>query len=142
MERRRASSFSSDTLSSISSSTSRSSTATYASIKSYTLRISTSVKAGDFWVQFDRTSSLKRRTLGKVIKDIFTPKQKSEPKKHISIPLLEKDKSNVFSDDLNISTCPPGLYCVIDEFLTEYDLRLLEEEKRADMLAKKSKTSK
>ena len=29
------------------------------------------------------------------------------------------------------------LYCVIDEFFTEYDLRLLEEEERAEIVAKK-----
>ena len=29
------------------------------------------------------------------------------------------------------------LYCVIDEFLTEYDLRLLEEEERAEIVAKR-----
>ena len=37
-----------------------------------------------------------------------------------------------------ISTCPPGLYCVIDEFITEYDLRLLEEEERAEIVANRS----
>ena len=37
------------------------------------------------------------------------------------------------------SLVPAGLYCVIEDFLTEYDLRLLEEEERADMIARKSK---
>ena len=29
---------------------------------------------------------------------------------------------------------PAGLYCVIDDFLSEYELRLLEEEQRAKLL--------
>ena len=143
MERGRLPSYSSSTLSSNSSSgsvTSRSSSASYASIKSlssYTSRISTSVKSVDFWNQFDRYSSGKRRSVNKVFKDIFSQKEKGEPIKNISNPLLENEAETSFSEELNISTCPPGLYCVIDEFLTEYDLRLLEEEERAEMVAKK-----
>ena len=34
---------------------------------------------------------------------------------------------------------PAGLYCVIEDFLTEYDLRILEEEERAEMIARRSK---
>ena len=34
---------------------------------------------------------------------------------------------------------PAGLYCVIEDFLTEYDLRLLEEEQRAELLATSSR---
>ena len=147
MERGRLPSYSSSTLSSNSSSgsvTSRSSSASYASIKSrtlslssYTSRISTSVKSVDFWNQFDRYSSGKRRSVNKVFKDIFSQKEKGEPTKNVSNPLLENEAETSFSEELNISTCPPGLYCVIDEFLTEYDLRLLEEEERAEMVAKK-----
>ena len=39
------------------------------------------------------------------------------------------------------SSCPApaGLYCVIEDFLTEYDLRILEEEERAEMIARRSK---
>ena len=29
---------------------------------------------------------------------------------------------------------PAGLYCVIDDFLSEYELRLLQEEQRAKLL--------
>ena len=36
-------------------------------------------------------------------------------------------------------TCPPGLYCVIDDFVLEYDLRQLEEEERAEQLANSSR---
>ena len=138
MERGRIASYPSSTLSSNSSVTSRSSSASYASIKSYTSRISTSVKSGDFWNQFDRYSSLKRRSLGRILKDIFSPhEQKDEIPKNISNPLLEIECETSFSESIDCSTCPPGLYCVIDDFLTEYDLRLLEEEERAEIVAKK-----
>eukprot|EP00092_Neocalanus_flemingeri_P010498 GFUD01011310.1.p1 GENE.GFUD01011310.1~~GFUD01011310.1.p1 ORF type:complete len:154 (+),score=43.18 GFUD01011310.1:36-497(+) len=148
MERGRLPSYSSSTLSSNSSSgsvASRSSSASYASIKSRTLSISsytskistTSVKSVDFWNQFDRYSSGKRKSVAGILKNIFSPKQKGEPTKNASNPLLENDVETSFIEELNISTCPPGLYCVIDEFLTEYDLRLLEEEERAEMIAKK-----
>ena len=40
---------------------------------------------------------------------------------------------------LSSTACPAGLYCVIEDFLTEYDLRLEEEEERAEMIARKSK---
>jgi hypothetical protein len=138
MERCREGSFSSSTLSSNSSVTSRSSSASYASIKSYTSRISTSVKSGDFWIQFNRYSSLKRRSFGRILKDIFIAHQmKDEIPKHNSVPLLEFEAETTVSEYKDCSTCPPGLYCVIDDFLTEYDLRLLEEEERAEIVAKK-----
>ena len=44
-----------------------------------------------------------------------------------------------FPAPLNSSPAPAGLYCVIDDFLTEYDLRILEEEERAEMIARRSK---
>merc|ERR1712013_381132 len=131
MERERNSSYSSDTLS---SSSSRSSSSSYASIKSYTSRISTSVKTGEFWSKFDRYSSLKRRTLGKILKDIFIPKVKEVP---TEIIMIQNVKETSFISEIHESSCPPGLYCVIDEFLTEYDLRIIEEEERANIVAKK-----
>ena len=70
------------------------------------------------------------------MKDIFIPhEQKDEIPKNISYPLLEIECETSFSESIDYSTCPPGLYCVIDDFLTEYDLRLLEEEERAEMVA-------
>ena len=139
MERARVETYPSSTLSSNSSVTSRSSSASYASIKSYTSRISTSVKSGEFWNQFDRYSSLKRRSLGRIMRDIFSPhEQKDKIPKNIHNPLLEIECETSFSESIHCSTCPPGLYCVIDEFLTEYDLRLLEEEERAEIVAKRS----
>ena len=147
MERGRLSYYSSSTLSSNSSSgsvTSRSSSASYASIKSrtlslisYTSRISTSVKSAEFWNQFDKNSHAKRRSKAKVLKDIFSQKDKVEPIKHVLNPIYRNELKTSFSEELNSSPCPPGLYCVIDEFLTEYDLRLLEEEERAEVVAKK-----
>ena len=131
MERRRNCSYTSDTLS---SSSSRSSSSSYVSIKSYTSRISTSVKTGGFWTQFDRYSTFKRKSLGKILKDIFTPKVKQVPTETTS-NLLEKETS--FIDEIPESSCPQGLYYVIDEFLTEYDLRILEEEERANIVAEK-----
>ena len=138
MERGRLSSYSSSTLSSNSSSgsvTSRSSSASYASIKSktlslisYTSRISTSVKSVEFWSQFNRNSTAKSKPTAKVFKDIFLQKQKGEPAKHVSNTIFQTEAETSFSEELNTQTCPLGLYCVIDEFLTEYDLRLLEEE--------------
>ena len=130
--------YSSDTLSSTTSSgsiSSKSSSASYASIKSsslsissYTSRISENLKSLQFWNKFDRKPSKKRRSLNKVFTNLFKMKQS-----------CDKTQNSIIQE---VSTCPPGLYCVIDEFLTEYDLRLLEEEERADMLAKKSKTVK
>merc|ERR1712173_131695 len=118
-----------------SSSSSRSSSSSYASIKSYTSRISTSVRTGEFWSQFDRYSTFKKRTLGKILKDIFTPKVKVEVPRKRTTNLDEEETS--FISELGESSCPPGLYCVIDEFLTEYDLRIIEEEERADIVPKK-----
>ena len=40
---------------------------------------------------------------------------------------------------LPASSCPAGLYCVIEEFLTEYDTRLLEEEERAELVARRTR---
>ena len=128
MERGRDSSYSSDTLSSSSS------TSSYASIKSYTSRISTSVKTGEFWTQFDRYSYFQRKSFGRILKDIFTPKVKEVPME--TTPNLNEEETS-FISEIEESSCPPGLYCVIDQFLTEYDLRIIEEEERADIVAKK-----
>ena len=87
----------------------------------------------EFWNQFNRTSSIKKKSIKTVLKNIFTQKQEGDLTKNISN--IEAETS--FSEELNNSTCPPGLYCVIDEFLTDYDLRLLEEEERAKVVATK-----
>jgi hypothetical protein len=143
MEDGRLSSYSLDTLSSNSSSgsvSSRSSSATNASIKSsslsinsYTSRLSESFKSVDFWNQFDRNSLRKKRSVSKVMTVFFSKKQKSEQSNIVKPSAIKR----TISEDIEITTCPPGLYCVIDEFLTEYDLRLLEEEERAEIVAKK-----
>ena len=131
MERGRSSYYSSDTLS---SSSSRSSSSSYASIKAYTSRISTNVKTGEFWTQFERNYTIKRRTFGKIFKDIFTPKVK-EVSKETTANINEEETS--FISEIEESSCPPGLYCVIDQFLTEYDARIMEEEERAGIVARR-----
>ena len=139
MERGRLSSYYSDTLSSNSSSgsvTSISSSASYASIESKTIslgsKVSSTVKSGDFWKQFHRSSSGKKHSKN-VFKDMFSKNHRSEPVRNVSYVLPENESETSF-----IPTCPPGLYCVIDEFITEYDLRLLEEERSAEIVAKRS----
>ena len=119
------SSYSSDTLSSISSILSSSSSASYDSIKTNTSLSSTlskHLKFLDFRNEFKREGRNRRKSLKKIFKNLFVWKSKCEK----------------ISED----SCPPGLYCVIDEFLTEYDLRIIEEEERADIVARKGEQEK
>ena len=113
------SSYSSDTLSSISSILSSSSSASYDSIKTNTSLSSTlskHLKFLDFRNEFKREGRNRRKSLKFFFKNLFVWKSECE----------------TISED----SCPPGLYCVIDEFLTEYDLRIIEEEERAQEVAK------
>ena len=110
------SSYSSDTLSSVLSS---SSSASYDSIKTNTSLSSTlskHLKFLDFRNEFKREGRNRRKSLKNFFKNLFVWKSACE----------------TISED----SCPPGLYCVIDEFLTEYDLRIIEEEERAKEVAK------
>ena len=110
------SSYSSDTLSSVLSS---SSSASYDSIKTNTSLSSTlskHLKFLDFRNEFKREGRNRRKSLKFFFKNLFVWKSECE----------------TISED----SCPPGLYCVIDEFLTEYDLRIIEEEERAQEVAK------
>ena len=158
--RHRNSSYSSSTLSSNSST---SSSATYASIKSIsssTSRISSHFKSGEFWNRFSRKTPTS--SVLSLIQHLFSPKVKGEPSKPSSSTVITMETETSFSSpsyslpppstyrraahpptqppSLHFSSpCPVGLYCVIDDFLTEYDLRLLEEEERADLIARKSK---
>ena len=43
-------------------------------------------------------------------------------------------KTSFISEEFLPDCVPAGLYCVIDDFLSEYELRLLEEEQRAKLL--------
>ena len=157
MRRQRNTSYSSSTLSSTSSG---SSNATYASIKSTSSsgasRSSSQLQSSNFWSKFDRKS--KSYSVLSVLKSLFKHKEreKGEPSKlskqnlqvyHIS-PVISHPVETSFVDEIpshpkysssSSGTCPVGLYCVIEDFLTEYDLRLLEEEERAEMIARKSK---
>ena len=111
------SSYSSDTLSSVLSS---SSSASYDSIKTNTSLSSTlskHLKFLDFRNEFKREGRNRRKSLKFFFKNLFVWKSECE----------------TISED----SCPPGLYCVIDEFLTEYDLRIIEEEERANIVARK-----
>ena len=160
--RHRNSSYSSSTLSSNSSNSSNSSAATYASIKSIsssTSKISSHIKSGEFWNRFSRKSPTS--SVLSLIQHLFSPKVKGEPSKPSRSTVITIENETSFSTpsyslpptqtyrraphppqspSLHFSSpCPVGLYCVIDDFLTEYDLRLLEEEERADLIARKSK---
>ena len=53
--------------------------------------------------------------------------------------MSQNEAETSFISEIEESSCPPGLYCVIDQFLTEYDLRIIEEEERADIVARKGK---
>ena len=43
-------------------------------------------------------------------------------------------ETSFISEEFLPDCVPAGLYCVIDDFLSEYELRLLEEEQRAKLL--------
>ena len=158
---RTAASYSSSTLSSTSSGAS--STGTYASIKSVSScasRLSSQIQPSNFWNKFDRKT--KTYSVLSVLKNIFKHKERGEPSKlskdnlqiyHISPVPSHSETSFILdppsrlslplsppvSSSLLPSNCPAGLYCVIEDFLTEYDLRLEEEEERAEMIARKTK---
>ena len=158
---RTAASYSSSTLSSTSSGAS--STGTYASIKSVSScasRLSSQIQPSNFWNKFDRKT--KTYSVLSVLKNIFKHKERGEPSKlskdnlqiyHISpVPSHSAETSFILDPPSRLSyplsslpssqvpsNCPQGLYCVIEDFLTEYDLRLVEEEERAEMIARKRK---
>ena len=155
---RTAASYSSSTLSSTSSGAS--STGTYASIKSVSScasRLSSQIQPSNFWNKFDRKT--KTYSVLSVLKNIFKHKERGEPSKlskdnlqiyHISPMPSHSETSFILDPPSRLSSplsplsrlpsnCPAGLYCVIEDFLTEYDLRLEEEEERAEMIARKTK---
>merc|ERR1712154_692668 len=112
--------------------------------------ISSQIKSGEFWNRFNRRAP--SNSVLSLLQHFFSPKVKGEPSKPSkpSKPVLSVS-TVITIDETSFSCrappvqnsfpshCPPGLYCVIDDFLTDYDLRLLEEEERADLLARKSK---
>ena len=150
--------YQSSTLSSTSSTSSSTSSAGYASIKSlssWPSIISLQIKSSEFWNQFDRKNR-KRRSVSSVVRSIFSNKvRRGEPEKQKSritdvyeLEDLETPSSSLISNislsntlNNSASPCPVGLYCVIEDFLTEYDTRLLEEEERAQLVARRSKTT-
>ena len=95
----------------------------------------------EFWAQFERNSS-QRKSLSVLFKELFFAKSKKEIAEDIyEVPegdstSSEEEGETSFSEALD--TCPSGLYCVIDDFLSEYELRLFEEEARARLLQKQN----
>ena len=161
MTRHRHSSYSSSTLSSTSSSSSSSSSTGYASIQSissWPSRISLQIRSSEFWNQFDRKSR-NRKSVSSVLKNIFSAKQREvsssrvtdvfQLEDRVQPPASSSSSSSVISrlspsntlphGPPAASPSPAGLYCVIEEFLTEYDTRILEQEERAELLARRAR---
>ena len=87
----------------------------------------------EFWAQFERNGS-ERKSFSGLLKDLFFSQTKKEviPENIYEVPEGEDEvEETSFSDSFAMDTCPAGLYCVIDDFLSEYELRLFEEEERA-----------
>ena len=155
-------------MASTSSADSASSSGTYASIgslSSYASRLSLQIRSAHFWAQFDR-SQRRRHSVSAVFKQMFSKKPRGEPEKPQSPPApaatylfpgpvsastsatsetsftsarLAPLRGQVLQVPAPACPAPAGLYCVIEDFLTEYDLRVLEEEQRAELLAATSR---
>ena len=92
----------------------------------------------EFWAQFERNGS-ERKSFSGLLRDLFFSKTKKEviPENIYEVPEGEDEvEETSFSDSFALDTCPAGLYCVIDDFLSEYELRLFEEEERARQVQK------
>ena len=153
MVRHRNSSYSSSTLSSTSS-TSSAGYASIQSISSWPSRISLQIRSSEFWNQFDRKSR-NRKSVSSVLRTIFSSKQREVSRSRVadvfeledcgptlpsSSVISRLSPSSTLSHGLPpASPCPAGLYCVIEDFLTEYDTRLLEEEERAELVARRTR---
>ena len=90
----------------------------------------------EFWAQFDRNLP-QTRSLRGFLKDIFVTSSKTEVVENIDEFVKGKvveAETSLMSDEFLLDCVPTGLYCVIDDFLSEYELRLLEEEQRAKLL--------
>ena len=96
----------------------------------------------EFWAQFERNSS-QRKSLSVLFKELFFAKSKKDTVENIyEVPegdsVSDDEGETSFSEAATFDTCPTGLYCVIDDFLSEYELRLFEEEARARLLQKQN----
>ena len=142
--------------------------ASIGSLSSYASRLSLQIRSAHFWAQFDR-SQRRRHSVSAVFKQMFSKKPRGEPEKPQSPPApaatyllhgpvsastpatsetsftsarlapLRGQVSPLCPAPAPACPAPAGLYCVIEDFLTEYDLRLLEEEQRAELLAATSR---
>merc|ERR1712156_770047 len=141
---------STSTLSSTSSAGSslRSRLSSLASSSSYSSKSSSFIPSPkapiEFWAQFDRKST-QRRSISVIFKELFfaKSKQKEAAEDIYEIPEGDSNSSDEegetsFSNEPldTLDTCPTGLYCVIDDFLSDYEMRLFEEEERARLLQK------
>ena len=141
---------STSTLSSTSSAGSslRSRLSSLASSSSFSSKSSSSLPSPkppiEFWAQFDRKST-QRKSISVIFKELFfaKSKQKEAAEDIYEIPEGDSNSSDEegetsFSNEPldTLDTCPSGLYCVIDDFLSEYEMRLFEEEERARLLQK------
>ena len=90
----------------------------------------------EFWAQFDR-NSMQKRSLSCFLKNIFVTRLKPEVVENI-YEFVKGDVGEVetsFIIEEFLADCvSAGLYCVIDDFLSEYELRLIEEEQRAKLI--------
>ena len=89
----------------------------------------------EYWERFNR-NSVKRRSFSEIIRQfIFAKNQPEVPENLYEQPEGEESEEYLhFSDPYSPDCCPPGLYCVIDDFLSEYELRVIQQEQRASML--------
>jgi hypothetical protein len=89
----------------------------------------------EFWAQFDRASTHRRSFSGLLKELLFAKPKKEVPENLYEVPEGDSDsEEETCLSDSPADTCPAGLYCVIDDFLSEYELRLVAEEERARVL--------
>merc|ERR1712083_754841 len=125
---------STSTLSSTSSAGSslRSRLSSLASSSSFSSKSSSSLPSPkapiEFWAQFDRKSA-QRRSISVIFKELFFAKSKQKDATEDIYEIPEGDsnssdeegETSFSSEPLDtLDTCPTGLYCVIDDFLSEY----------------------
>ena len=84
-------------------------------------------------------STKQREVSSSRVTDVFELEDCGQPRASSLISRLSPSNTLTHHGLPAASPCPAGLYCVIEEFLTEYDTRLLEEEERAELLARRTR---